>query len=71
MRVLLVSIDGMRPDAIKDLPQVKKMMQESSYTFSEKTVFPSVTLPCHVSMFHSISPTRHGCSLPHTVGRES
>ena len=60
MRVLLISIDGMRPDAIKDLPQVKKLMQESSYSFNAKTVFPSVTLPCHVSMFHSVTPERHG-----------
>jgi predicted AlkP superfamily pyrophosphatase or phosphodiesterase len=60
MRVLLISIDGMRPDAIKDLPQVKKIMQESSYSFNAKTVFPSVTLPCHVSMFHSVTPERHG-----------
>ena len=60
MKVLLVSIDGMRADAIKEMPQVKKMMKESSYTFCEKTVFPSVTLPCHISMFHSVEPNRHG-----------
>lgn len=25
-----------------------------------KTVFPSVTLPCHMSLFHSVVPQRHG-----------
>ena len=27
---------------------------------SGQTVFPSVTLPCHVSLFHSVDPCRHG-----------
>ena len=31
-----------------------------SYTLNARTVFPSVTLPCHMSMFHSIPPERHG-----------
>ena len=59
-KVLLILCDGMRPDALKDIPQVEKLKQKTTHTLSAKTVFPSVTLPCHVSLFHSVDPTRHG-----------
>ncbi len=60
MRVLLILVDGMRPDAILDIPQAEKMMEESAYTLEATTVMPSVTLPCHMSLFHSVDPGRHG-----------
>jgi len=61
-KVILISIDGMRPDGFLNCgnPYTKELMNISSYTLSAKTVFPSVTLPCHMSMFHSVSPQRHG-----------
>ena len=61
-KVILVSIDGMRPDGVMQCgsPFVEKMMKTGSYTLDAKTVLPSVTLPCHMSMFHSVPPTRHG-----------
>ena len=61
-KVILISIDGMRPDGFLSCgnPFVEKMMRISSYTLEGKTVFPSVTLPCHMSMFHSVPPERHG-----------
>lgn len=60
MRVLLISVDGMRPDAIGNIQEVKKMMKKASFTMNGKTVMPSVTLPCHISLFHSVPPSRHG-----------
>ena len=30
------------------------------HCLQSRTVFPSVTLPCHMSMFHSVPPQRHG-----------
>lgn len=39
---------------------VDGLMKNSTYCLSSKTVFPSVTLPCHMSMFHSVEPNRHG-----------
>lgn len=60
MRVLLILVDGMRPDAIENLPRVKKIMEKSTYTMNGTTVMPSVTLPCHISLFHSVEPLRHG-----------
>ena len=60
MKVLLVLLDGMRPDAIGDIPQVQNMMAQGSSAMDAQTVFPSVTLPCHMSLFHSVDPGRHG-----------
>ena len=61
-KVILISVDGMRPDgflACKN-PYIGKMMQMAYYTLDGKTVLPSVTLPCHMSLFHSVPPQRHG-----------
>ena len=60
MKVLLILVDGMRPDAIRNLPLARKFAARSATTFQAKTVFPSITLPCHMSLFHSVEPARHG-----------
>ena len=61
-KVILISIDGMRPDGLLACghPFVEEMMRLGSYTLKGQTVFPSVTLPCHMSLFHSVPPARHG-----------
>ena len=60
MKVLLILVDGMRPDALKDCTLAQEIMKKGSYTMEGKTVMPSVTLPCHMSLFHSVDPDRHG-----------
>lgn len=60
MKVVLILLDGMRPDCLDRVPKAKELMEKSVYTLDAKTVFPSVTLPCHVSLFHSVPPERHG-----------
>ena len=60
MRTLLILVDGMRPDAIENLDRTKKLLTEASYSMKATTVMPSVTLPCHMSLFHSVDPSRHG-----------
>ena len=60
MKVLLILVDGMRPDAICDLPHASKYLHMGARTLSARTVIPSVTLPCHMSLFHSVDPGRHG-----------
>ena len=60
MKVLLILADGMRPDSISNITQAQKALKESSYTLCGETVYPSVTLPCHISLFHSVTPQRHG-----------
>ena len=60
MKVLLILSDGMRPDAIADHPAIRELMKKGSYSLNARTVMPSVTLPCHMSLFHSVDPARHG-----------
>lgn len=60
MKTLLILMDGMRPDAITNLPAAQRIIEKSSYTMTAQTVMPSVTLPCHMSLFHSVDPARHG-----------
>ncbi len=60
MKVIMMLADGMRPDALADIPVAQEIMKNSAVTLSAGTVFPSVTLPCHVSLFHSVTPERHG-----------
>lgn len=61
-KVILILVDGMRPDGMMacghSYPQ--KFISEASYSLSARTVMPSVTLPCHMSLFHSVDPDRHG-----------
>ena len=61
-KVILISIDGMRPDGLRASgnPYVAELEKISSYTYVGSSVFPPVTLPCHFSMTHSVSPMRHG-----------
>lgn len=61
-RCLLVSIDGMRPDALMqaDAPFLQEMARTGVCTLQARTVMPSVTLPCHTSMFFGVEPERHG-----------
>ena len=60
MRTLLILVDGMIPDVLKNIEVAQGIIQKSSYTMEAKTVMPSVTLPCHMSLFHSVDPSRHG-----------
>lgn len=60
MRVLLILVDGMRSDALESFGMVRDFMEKSACTLNAKTVMPSVTLPCHMSLFHSVEPSRHG-----------
>lgn len=60
MKVLLILVDGMRPDCISQIPQAQAMIEKSRYYPQAQTVIPPVTLPCHISLFHSVDPTRHG-----------
>ena len=63
-KVILVSIDGMRPDGLLQCgnPFVEELKKISAYTLEGSSVNPSVTLPCHMSIFHSVTPQRHGMS---------
>lgn len=60
MKVLLILIDGMRPDAMVQIPAAREVMEKAAYKLEGSTVFPSCTLPCHMSLFYSRPPLVHG-----------
>lgn len=59
---LFVMIDGLRPDALAkiDCPTLDSLRRTGAATLTATSVMPSITLPCHMSIFHSVPPTRHG-----------
>lgn len=61
-KVLLILCDGMRPDFVKNCPHpfAQKIFEEWRCAFCARTVFPSVTLPCHMSLMQSCTPNEHG-----------
>ena len=61
-KVILISIDGMRPDGLKMCGNsyVQELEKMCSYTYNASSMIPSVTFPCHFSMTHSVTPQRHG-----------
>jgi hypothetical protein len=60
-RVIIVSFDGLRPDAISEarMENVLSLMRSGAYTFGAQTVMPSVTLPAHSSMLVGTCPAKH------------
>jgi predicted AlkP superfamily pyrophosphatase or phosphodiesterase len=60
--VVFVMLDGVRPDALTtaDCPTLNSLRERGSSTMQARSVMPSITLPCHTSIFHSVPPTRHG-----------
>ncbi|MGI6690288.1 MAG: alkaline phosphatase family protein [Christensenellales bacterium] len=61
-KVVLVLVDGMRPDGLMQCghPFLTTLLKDATYALDAQTVMPSVTLPCHMSLFHSVDPQRHG-----------
>jgi predicted AlkP superfamily pyrophosphatase or phosphodiesterase len=60
--VLIISVDGLRPDAIDlaPMPNLQALMQTGAYTLTAQTTFPSATLPSHTSMLTGLCPAKHG-----------
>lgn len=61
-RVLILSIDGLRPDAISlaPMPNLMSLMQTGAYSLTAQTIHPSSTLPSHASMLGGYCPDVHG-----------
>lgn len=59
---VLIMLDGLRPDALTQAhtPRLDAFMAGGAYTLTARSVMPSITLPCHTSIFHSVPPSRHG-----------
>ena len=61
-KVILISIDGLRPDAVETCghPFVNTLKENGCYSPDASSVVPPVTLPAHTSIFYSVPPIRHG-----------
>jgi predicted AlkP superfamily pyrophosphatase or phosphodiesterase len=63
-RVLIVSIDGLRPDVAlrADMPNLRSLMHSGAYTFWAATTPAAITLPSHASMVTGVTIEKHGIS---------
>jgi predicted AlkP superfamily pyrophosphatase or phosphodiesterase len=71
--VVVISIDGLRPDAIASFgaESIERLMREGSYTLEARTILPSTTLPSHTSMLTGAEPAAHGITWNNDrTGRE-
>jgi arylsulfatase A-like enzyme len=61
-RVLIISIDGLRPDGLlrSDIPRISALINGGAASFTAQTVFPSGTLPAHASMLSGRCVSKHG-----------
>lgn len=61
-RVVIVSIDGLRPDVAlrADMPTLRALMTRGSFTMFAATTDLAVTTPSHVSMLTGVAPEKHG-----------
>lgn len=52
----------MRPDGIEQCghPFLVEHRKSCLWSFDAETVVPSITLPCHISLFNGVSPSVHG-----------
>ncbi|WP_295118581.1 alkaline phosphatase family protein [uncultured Chitinophaga sp.] len=62
--VILISIDGLRPEFYKDpswnMVNLRQGMAEGSYAEGVDGVFPTVTYPSHTSIITGVKPLKHG-----------
>jgi hypothetical protein len=60
-RVLIISVDGLRPDALSEVtaPNILALARHGAFSWRAQTVLPSVTLIAHASMLSGVPPTDH------------
>jgi predicted AlkP superfamily pyrophosphatase or phosphodiesterase len=61
-RVLIITIDGLRPDLLlrANMPHVRSLCDNGSFSFWAETTPEAYTLPCHVSMLTGAPADKHG-----------
>lgn len=69
--VVLVTVDGLRPDAIAvaPAPHLTAAMRAGAHTLAGRTVDPPETLPAHVSIATGQPPAQHGVRTNKELGR--
>lgn len=68
-RVLIISIDGCRPDLLlrADTPVLHGLLKVAAYTMWAQTTAVSVTIPSHVSMLTGAKPGTHEMEWNHDL----
>jgi predicted AlkP superfamily pyrophosphatase or phosphodiesterase len=64
-RVVVISVDGLRPDAIEaaGASNLLGLIKAGAFCPKAETIRPSVTLPSHASMLTGLSYKRHGVTF--------
>lgn len=88
-KLLHIIIDGCRPDGLAQAatPHIDSLWHNGAYSWTAQSVMPSISLPCHSSMFRGVLPEKHGIydnvyvsgaarypsilEVAHTAGRKS
>ena len=65
--VLLISVDGMKPEAVLDaqkhglkVPNLRGFMTDGLYASGVRGVLPTLTYPSHTTLLTGASPAKHG-----------
>lgn len=65
--VVLISIDGLKPDYILNadqhklkIPHLRRILAEGAHAKAVTGVLPTVTYPSHTTMVTGVSPSKHG-----------
>ncbi len=60
--VIIISIDGLRPDALflAHTPTLDTLIERGAYSDNAQTISLSITLPGHASMLSGMLPEKHG-----------
>lgn len=65
--VVLISIDGLKPDYILDadqhklkVPNLRRILAEGAHAKAVTGVLPTVTYPSHTTMVTGVAPSKHG-----------
>lgn len=80
--VLMISIDGMRPDSVTKadqhglaIPHLRRFLAEGTYASGVVGVVPTITYPAHTTILTGVWPAEHGIYhntrfelLPHATG---
>jgi hypothetical protein len=73
--LLLISIDGLRPDYILEaekhalkLPNLTGLARNGSYATGVRGVLPTATYPSHTAIITGAAPARHGIVANHPFG---
>lgn len=65
--VVLISIDGLKPDYVLEadkhklkIPNLRRLTSEGAHASGVVAAFPTVTYPNHTTMVTGVSPSKHG-----------